>query len=558
MRQYKELIQNILSSGIKKEDRTGTGTISIFGPQMRFNLQEGFPLVTTKKIPWKPVVSELLWFIEGSGDERRLAEILYDKPRSELTEKTTIWTANADKQGKDLGYENNDYYKFLGPVYGVQFRRWTAYDNWDVGGVIEIDTRERNGVDEFPWLDLEYLTPIFDEYADDFVGKEFTNPRNEQCLVLRRLPKTRNGNSYYQVQFINTRQNCTAELSRPNLRSNAWTNPCRLNNGGYLGNISTSAPHYYRAYTMWSNMMSRCHGETPHPQYENVFVDKRWRVFENFYNDLPSVFGFKKWDAYEEAIDIDKDYLGKGYYGADSVMFLPRKYNQKILSQSDGAKYVAININTGERYEFTYPGAFYKKYKIKDTNLINRALRENKGNSKHWRFEKVYPKEGHVFRQSFWIDQIKLLVESIKTNPDSRRHILSAWNVADLNKMALPPCHCFTQFYVANKKLSCHMYQRSADVFLGIPFNIASYALLTHMIAQVCGLDVGELVITIGDAHVYLNHLDQVKEVLNREPYPLPRVELNPMITNIGKFSMHDIALLNYKSHAVIKGKMAV
>lgn len=293
MEQYHDLINNILVNGVTKTDRTGTGTISIFGTQLRFDLSEGFPLMTTKFVPFKSVLSELLWFLEGSTDERRLAEIHFGKDRSELIGKKTIWTANADKQGKDLGYPNSDIIKELGPVYGAQWR-------------------------------------------------------NTQ---LRRT-----------TQF----------------------------------------------------------------------------------------FG------------------------------------------------------------------------------------------RH--------------------DQIAQVIEQIKTNPDSRRHLVSAWTVADLNSMALPPCHYAFQFYVSDGKLSCMFNMRSIDVFLGLPFNIASYALLTHMIAQVCDLQPGELIFTGGDTHIYLNHLEQVNELLSRDPnhYKLPTVSIDPSIKSIDDFMMKHFELVNYQSYPAIKAPMAV
>lgn len=287
MKQYLDLLQHVLDNGVKKEDRTGTGTTSVFGYQMRFDLSEGFPIVTTKKTFLKAIISELLWFIEGSTDERRLAEIHYGDKAENLVGKTTVWTANADAQGRDLGYENTDTVKELGPVYGSQWRSWMGRD-----------------------------------------GKE--------------------------------------------------------------------------------------------------------------------------------------------------------------------------------------------------------------------------------------VDQLSDLVEQIKTNPDSRRLILSAWNVGDLDAMSLPPCHTFFQFYVANGKLSCQLYQRSADIFLGVPFNIASYALLTMMMAQACDLEVGEFVHTFGDAHIYSNHMDQVKLQLTREPHPLPNMKINPDVKSIFDFKMEDFELEGYVSHDPIKGKMAV
>jgi len=287
LREYLDLLDHILKSGVKKEDRTGTGTTSVFGYQMRFDLSKGFPLVTTKKTFLKAIISELLWFIEGSTDERRLAEINFSDKRENLVDKKTVWTANADAQGKNLGYVNTNTIKELGPVYGAQWRSW---------------------------------------------------------------------------------------------------------------------------------------------------------------------------------------------------------------KNSDGKS----------------------------------------------------------------IDQLSELIDQIKTNPDSRRLILSAWNVGELEKMALPPCHTFFQFYVANGKLSCQLYQRSADVFLGVPFNIASYALLTMMIAQVCDLEVGDFVHTFGDAHIYSNHMEQVKLQLSRKPFSLPKMKINANIKNIEDFKMNDFELLGYKSHESIKAVMAV
>jgi thymidylate synthase len=156
------------------------------------------------------------------------------------------------------------------------------------------------------------------------------------------------------------------------------------------------------------------------------------------------------------------------------------------------------------------------------------------------------------------IDQISQLIKELQTHPDSRRLIVSAWNVAELEKMALPPCHCFFQFYVAEGRLSCQLYQRSADIFLGVPFNIASYALLTHMIAQVVGLKVGEFVHTLGDAHLYSNHLAQVETQLSRIPYPLPELQLNPKVTSIFEFKFEDVKLLNYQAHPRIPAPVAV
>ena len=301
MKQYLDALQHILDSGEYRGDRTGTGTIGVFGYQMRFDLRDSFPAVTTKRLAWKSVVSELLWFLEGSSNERRLAEILYEKPREELVDKTTIWTANADAQGVALGYTNNDIIKELGPVYGVQWRSWKTY------------------------------------------------------------------------------------------RGIGWPEP-------------------------------------------------------------------------------------------------------------------------------------------------NRPIKEES------------------------IDQIAWIIDEIKNNPNSRRIILNAWNVADINKMALPPCHTMAQFYVSNGKLSCQLYQRSADMFLGVPFNIASYALLTHMLAQICDLEVGDFVHTIGDAHIYSNHVEQVKEQLERTPGEHPTLVM-PEFSTLNELlstNTSDYVLEGYNPQPSIKAPMAV
>lgn len=156
------------------------------------------------------------------------------------------------------------------------------------------------------------------------------------------------------------------------------------------------------------------------------------------------------------------------------------------------------------------------------------------------------------------IDQISNLIHDIKTNPDSRRLMVTAWNPAEIGKMALPPCHCLFQFYVADGRLSCQLYQRSADIFLGVPFNIASYALLLEMVAQVCGLKAGDFVHTLGDAHIYLNHMEQIELQLSRDPRPLPAIHLNPHVTNLFDFKYEDFELVGYDPHPAIKAAVAV
>ena len=299
MKQYLDLLQDILDNGEIKDDRTGVGTYSVFGRHLRFDLRRGFPAVTTKKLAWKACVGELLWFIEGSSSDRRLAEITHGESEGKIT----IWTPNAlAPYWKHKAKFEGD----LGRVYGVQWRHWNKY--------------------------------------------------------------------------------CT-----------------------------------------------------------------------------------------------EKD-MGAAHKG--------------------GTRLAVDKIE---------------------------------------------------------VDQLANLIKGLTEDPNGRRHILSAWNVSELDEMALPPCHVMSQFYVnKNKDLSCHMYQRSVDVFLGLPFNIASYALLTHLLAHHCNLKVGELVISTGDTHIYKSHIEQVKEQLTREPYSLPTLMLNAEKNNIFEMTMADIHLENYQSAGPIKATMAV
>lgn len=303
MKQYHDLLVDILENGEEKDDRTGIGTRSVFGRSLRFDLRRGFPAITTKKLAWKAVVGELLWFIEGSNDERRLAEITHGTRENVAT----IWTPNAlANYWKPKAKFEGD----LGRVYGVQWRHWRKL------------IQRTNG-----------------SFKDDF------------------------GNSYTRVNNVQVKE----------------------------------------------------------------------------------------------------------------------------------------------------------------------------------------------------IDQLKQLIDGLQKDPNGRRHILSAWNVGELDEMALPPCHVMSQFYVnKNRELSCHMYQRSVDVFLGLPFNIASYALLTHLIAHTCDYQVGELVISTGDTHIYKDHIEQVKEQLTREEYTLPTLWLNTDKKNLFEITMSDIKLDNYQSHGQIKASMAV
>lgn len=556
MQKYLQDLQFILENGQRVSNRTGIDTLSVFGMQTRYDLTAGFPAMTTKKLAWKSVVSELLWFVEGSGDERRLCEILHG---SRASEKTTIWSANATAPywKPKAKYEGD-----LQKVYGYQWRKWPVSSSAWMDNV-ELIPQEQHTGNNSPFSISFPTESVVLEGADELVG--ITMPTNNcgDVVVLQKLP-TRSGNSYYKVQFLSG-INTVVECSRPNLKNGMVKNPYAMTvsaGAGCYGVISKRSKYITHAYNLWYNMMERCHGtdimKTMYYKDVGVYVDSEWRCFSNFYRDIHGLIGFDGWSNSPGTFDLDKDYHGSSFYGRHSTIFLPSWYNMHILpnKMTDGKLYIATHKTTGEVYKFTSP-AFFNKH-TKSTGLVDRALLNQNGNSKFWTFTKEDPPVGYKWRQKFYVDQLQVLIKGLKEDPTGRRHILTAWNPAELDQMALPPCHLLAQFNVTNGKLNCLMYQRSADYFLGVPFNIASYSLLMHMIAQVCGLRVGEFIHTIGDAHIYTNHLDQVKEQLSRLPLPSPQLWLNPDITDIEKFTMDDIKVVDYTSYASIKADMAV
>lgn len=406
MKQYHKLLKNILENGTQKLDRTGTGTLSVFVDTMRFDLSKGFPAVTTKKLAWKAVVTELLWFIEGSGDEKRLKELLHNDYYSE---KNTIWSPNANAPyWKPKGLFEGD----LGLIYGNMWRKWETD-----GKKIELVKKR----------ELEESTNI----EKDLLNKEY---------------KLRN-------------------------------------------KIDKDILH------LWKKIMKKC------LKNKKLSISTDWQNFEIFQREIKSIAGFYSWAKNKKEYDLDCYYYNTFQFGKKSSTFLPVKYVEKMSKEKQKTE---------------------------------------------------------SYRKVYYIDQLKNLIQEIKDNANSRRHILTAWNPAKLEEMGLPPCHTFSQFEVSNGKLNCMLYCRSQDVFLGTPFNIASYSLFLHMLAQVCGLEVGEYIHVGGDCHIYNNHIEGVKEQLKRKPLELPKLILNPNIKDIDDFTIEDIKLEGYQSYDKIAGTMAV
>jgi thymidylate synthase len=291
-------------------------------------------------------------------------------------------------------------------------------------------------------------------------------------------------------------------------------------------------------------MMGKCY-DTSHIEYSlyggvGIFVDQSWKCFSSFLRDIHDLPWFNRWKDEPGRISLSKDYYGADCFSKETCVFAPIEYTQ-MLSVLDGTKFVMTNKETGKKHECT--AQQWKALHLKEDE---------------WNIEHVYPKEGYAFRQQIVIDQLSNVVNTIRNNPDDRRIIVSAWNVGDLHQMGLPPCHYTFQFYVADKKLSCKLTQRSADMFLGVPFNIAQYAILTRMIAHITGLQAHEFIWCGGDVHLYNNHTEQAKEQIARTPYESPILKFSRPLTNIDDFQFDDFVLDNYISHPTIKAKVSV
>lgn len=551
MKQYLDLLQDILSNGTDKMDRTGTGTRAVFGRQIRFNMKDGFPAVTTKKLAWKGVVSELLFFLNGSSNIRRLAEIKSDnKSYDQLTEKEkfTIWNANYNKQGKELGYSNG----YLGKIYGVQWRKQ-----------YEIDFSTCEILDNYKYDDT-YEEKVFQKrniVNNDIHCGEIYNSKNGKLIILEKVsPKDNyNGHTYYLVQFEGTNYCCEARYDC--IKKGLIKDPYNKSifGIGYFGEgnyYDTDSKTYKRLKNMWNHMLSRCYNKLDknYKDYgeKRVTVCKRWHNFSNFCEDIETVYGFHKWiinDDYE----LDKDIFGANIYSPETCVLIPKKYNSRLSNK---------NI-------FKYHNKYYVglKHLSEETGFSYSSLQKHlyeKFNTKYKDIEKItIPSGKHMAYKFSYVDQLQKVIDTIKTNPTDRRLLVNAWNPIDLPYMALPPCHYCFQFYCNGDKLSLMWNQRSVDSCIGLPFNIASYALLLHMVAKMTNRIPDELIASLGDTHIYLNHIEPVKLQLTRTPHALPTLEMPDIDWSLSldevlkQVKTSDFKLLNYVCDEAIKADMA-
>lgn len=536
---YLDLLDYILHYGVEKSDRTGTGTISTFGEILRFDLSKGqIPLLTTKKIHIKSVIHELLWFLSGSSSEYELSK-----------SGTTIWAEWKTKNSE------------LGKIYGEMWR-------------------------EFPTRELTYITPRIVEKSniepeikilsisdkvDDIVGRKFTSNTCGEYLVVERNyhNKLDNQKNRYKIQFLQT--GYITSIAYRTIQNGKVIDKLlpRVRGVGYLGDYDKHDPHVKMLRNTWYKLLDRCYNPE-HKDYiyyggSGVFVHNEWHCFAKFQEDVKYIKGWNnKRRNYE--YQLDKDYYMSNCYSKNTCVWLSPVDNALYRNNPKAFEYILPSGIKGRDISVSH---IAEKLGIKHTSLIYRALKNNKP------YKGIYfnylPDNGQIPRINYYVDQIEILINNIKNNPDSRRHYVTAWNPAllpnetikpDINAeyelQSLPPCHHGFQCYVANGKLSLMFHMRSIDTFLGLPFNIASYGMLLCMIAEVCGLERGMLTWTGGDTHIYLNHVDQVREQLDRMPQESPFLKFARPITDIFDFKYEDFIIEGYNPDPAIKAPIAV
>ena len=527
---YEDLLRDVLATGTVKSDRTGTGTRSVFGRQLRFDLSQGFPLITTKRVHTRSIVGELLWFLRGETNARWLQE-----------RGITIWDEWADADGE------------LGPVYGHQWRSW---ESWDRVAPRLVD-RDALGTRQVPKL------PPVDAAGPNDSGLVGTalDTATGTMIVLReyRVPRdegTPSGSIRLECGFPATGYvvgNVTVQAARTGaVKDRLAPTVCGV---GALG-APVGADLRSLLYQTWVGMLKRCY-DPEHSGFRNygargVFVHPDWLTFSRFVEDAQRVPGWQLKREFPEEYSLDKDYYSSNCYAAHTVVWSSKR-DQSINSSAatpieiawpDGHRERVGSLRDAAARVGRSPGRLRELIAKGDTTSDGVSLTI------------AEPVEGMPFRFRT-IDQVRQVIVDLKHNPDSRRIIISAWNPGQIDRMALAPCHALAQFYVADGRLSCQLYQRSADLFLGVPFNIASYALLTHMIAAQTGLEVGDFVWTGGDCHIYSNHVEQVELQLSREPYPYPTLRLAPR-DSLFDYDIDDVVIENYQHHPGIKAPVAV
>ena len=527
--QYLELLKDIKERGVLKPNRTGINARSVFGRTLRIDMTNGFPLLTTKHTHFKSILHELLWFLRGEGNIGYLQD-----------NGITIWDEWADKDGN------------LGPVYGVQWRGWKSL-NWVTPKVYN---RPEPKIEPLPQNQPDLTMNEHGIVGCRFVGNEKYGPY--KVLNEHTQQRSDGGIRYvFDVQFEKTGTICRGVRKSRVLSGEGFKDARYPAVAGVacLGEPNSSDEDHRLLYNTWIDMIRRCYDSktVSYPNYggKGIFVDNRWLVYSNFQKDAKLLDNWFLKKEFPDKYSLDKDASVSNKYCKEHCIWssqIEQSYNRKI-----SRTFIATNPKGEERISLGIKD-LCNRYGLSEGAVIG-CLDDKYAKCKGWRFKEI--KTDQVLRVRYY-DQIHGLIAELKNNPESRRSVVSAWNPSEIADMALPPCHTHFEMTVMDGKLNCVFFMRSCDVFLGLPFNIASYAILTHMVAQVCGLEPGDLLWVGGDVHLYENHSEQVEEQLSREPFDLPTLVIDPSVRNIDGFQYHHFSLQNYKSHPTIKAQIAV
>ena len=523
MQVYLDLLKDIIDNGTDKDDRTGTGTRSVFGRQIRFDLSEGFPCLTTKKMHLGAIIRELLWFLNGVPDRRILHSGKFDESRFD------IWKGNALDRKDNIrfnGYNIGNLYPVMWRYFPVAIPTASCYVNRRPG----TDTPD----------DIQHPVIEFRKY---YRSGEVVN--TESCGSYTILGKGTGDNIV--LQFNKTGYVTEVSKATEHVKDHLMPSVEGIGYHGY-GSFDKKSPTYKHLYRMWQDMLIRCYRPREnHRGYSHISVSREWHNFSNFYNDAYNLPNFQEFVDSNYTYNLDKDYFGSAIYCKESCIFISPELN-KSLNAGGTCNFRVYKFEDKEFFSQTSLENYLygKRRKLDDTELISLGV------------EIICDDGDRLIRPKIFIDQIANIIEEIKNNSDSRRLVINSWNVESDRNAVLSACHNTFQFYVANGKLSCQLYQRSGDAFLGVPFNIASYALLTMMVAQACDLEPGEFVHTFGDLHLYNDHFEQAHTQMSREPRPLPKMKINPEVKDLFDFKFEDFELVEYDPHPHIKAKVSV
>jgi thymidylate synthase len=607
---YQNLLKDILDNGVEKKDRTGTGTISLFGRQIKHKMSDGFPLLTTKKMPFKTIMTELLWFLRGDTNIKFLVDNnchiwdgdAYKNYCNQIPEYSKQFTMSKEEYIDKIKTDDEFAKKWgeLGPIYGAGWRNINhnkiIYDP-------KQHFKQPNVLNVIP--KFKTIQPDYSQDRMGLVGKSFDSNSYGSFTVL---------NEYYagkclryDIQFNVTgyilKERTKSQISKTfEVRDPYYPSVMGV---GCLGEIDLINDIDKKLRNIWEGMIHRCYSPNDRMYYlyggNGIYVEDRWLLFTNFLEDVKKINGWdlklNNWNEYT----LDKDLKLSNFYGAEKCVWLS-KYNQMNIQPS--TRFKAIDPQGNESIH-TKIREFCKEYNLNPSDVSN-CLTGRQKTVKKWSFIRLENPKPFLINKHF--DQIQNLINELKTNPDSRRLMVSAWNVSELDQMVLPPCHYGFQVYTSElsderryniwfnnnyetgmerffdpndlpdfddpyytptpkRAISLMWNQRSVDFGLGAPFNIASYGLLLEIIAKEVNMVPDELIGNLGDVHLYLDHVEPIKEQLNREPYPLPKLNINTefwqtesgecgvglLKTNLQGFEINDFTLKNYHSHPLIK-----